>query len=178
MVHRAALLLVVKISKLVFVTVGYGFVGVLTGGSSSSSSVNGDDGNGGGVQLSVLQQALPHIPSLVGDCMIRSVALTLSKTLLHNITATSAVWTHFVSRWPFTKKKRVQLFSIAPAVLFHLLLLFIFVAIISQVVTHRLVMQRSPSSNSSPSMETKNSTCIRMRGYTRTIAVTVFRVPS
>ena len=98
---RAALLLVVKISKLVFVTVGYALVAVLSGNGATGAAVNGGDADTGSsnssVQLSVLQHALPNIPNLVGDCMIRTVAVTLSKTLLHNITSTSAVWTHFVS---------------------------------------------------------------------------------
>ena len=101
---RAAMLLIVKISKLVFTTVGYAFTGLLQQGSATANGANADDNstttsiqNRTKVQLEVLQQALPHIPSSVGDCIVKSVAMTLSKTLHHNITATSTAWTHFMS---------------------------------------------------------------------------------
>ncbi|XP_076067071.1 ubiquitin carboxyl-terminal hydrolase-like faf isoform X3 [Oratosquilla oratoria] len=120
---RSALLVVLKLGKLTFVTVGYAIVGVVAGAVTSSTSsttssssggtggsggnINTNEGGGSGTQTTippsthtqalVLQQALLHIPNPSADCMVRNVASRLAQSLHHQVTITSSLWAHFVT---------------------------------------------------------------------------------
>lgn len=99
-----------KIAKLVFVTVGYSIVALMAGSINSGSSNNSPIANGvesepksesgSGPSLAiiqVLQQALQHIPNPASDCMVRNVASRLAQSLHDQVTVTTSLWSQFVS---------------------------------------------------------------------------------
>ncbi|XP_047471205.1 probable ubiquitin carboxyl-terminal hydrolase FAF-X isoform X2 [Penaeus chinensis] len=109
---RSAFLVVLKLAKLAFVTVGYAIVGVVAGavtssGTTTTGSNGGSEGSSptGAVSLAasthtqalVLQEALHHIPNPASDCMVRNVASRLAQSLHDQVTITSCLWAHFVT---------------------------------------------------------------------------------
>ena len=109
-------MVILKLAKLAFVTVGCALVGVMAGSGSnnntnnanshqnnSSATTNGiSNDNIAGVtpppqQVLILQQALHHIPNPTAECMVRNVASRLAQSLHDQVTTTTCLWTHFVS---------------------------------------------------------------------------------
>ncbi|KAG7177623.1 ubiquitin carboxyl-terminal hydrolase FAF-X-like [Homarus americanus] len=99
---RSAFLVVLKMAKLAFVTVGYAIVNVVAG-SVTSSGTTATNSNGGTeemppttsagtltastqTQALVLQEALHHIPNPTSDCMVRNVASRLAQSLHDQVT--------------------------------------------------------------------------------------------
>ncbi|KAK7070589.1 putative ubiquitin carboxyl-terminal hydrolase FAF-X [Halocaridina rubra] len=99
---RSAFLVVLKLAKLAFVTVGYAIVGVVagavnSGGTTITNANGGLESNSspvGGSSLTssthtqalVLQEALHHIPNPTSDCMVRNVASRLAQSLHDQVT--------------------------------------------------------------------------------------------
>ncbi|XP_064082430.1 probable ubiquitin carboxyl-terminal hydrolase FAF-X isoform X2 [Macrobrachium nipponense] len=100
---RSAFLVVLKLAKLAFVTVGYAIVGVVagavtsTGTTATNTNGGGSDGNSSPAgstglatsthtQALVLQEALHHIPNPTSDCMVRNVASRLAQSLHDQVT--------------------------------------------------------------------------------------------
>lgn len=100
---RSAFLVVLKLAKLAFVTVGYAIVGVVAGSVTSSTPATTTNSNGGTEETSstpggsgipasthtqalVLQEALHHIPNPSSDCMVRNVASRLAQSLHDQVT--------------------------------------------------------------------------------------------